>query len=71
MWKCNCGKLNNLKFRQIVCPLCLTECLIKQPSHFVRCQEMAKNLYLQLQTNYGEVNKLKLLAHHFWLQSQL
>ena len=68
-WSCYCGKLNRLKFRQIVCKLCRTECLIKEPSLQKRHSEMAKWL------NYdyafiGQDNAIRLICHHFWLLEQ-
>lgn len=69
-WSCHCGKLNRLKFRQVVCKICRTECLIKQPSLAKRYAEMAKWL------NYdyafiGQENAIRLTTHHFWLLKQI
>jgi hypothetical protein len=68
-WHCFCGYLDRLKFRQIICPCCKTECTIAQTTTAARYGEMAKNLAM----DYHKVPKqaIRLTAHHFWVLSQV
>jgi hypothetical protein len=76
-WTCYCGRLNRIKFRQIICPICFTECHLrcKNISDANRFQEMAAKLwsfyYGYGDGEIGKKNLLHLLAHHFWLMKQL
>ena len=69
-FSCHCGKLNRLKFRQVICPICRTECLVKEPSLSKRYEEMAK----WLDFDYHLLPKrlaIRLITHHFWLLKQI
>ena len=69
-WSCHCGRLHRLKFRNIVCPVCRTECRIKQPPLSELYKEMAK----WLDFDYHLLPKrlaIRLTTHHFWLLEQI
>lgn len=72
MYKCYCGHLNRLKFRQIICPICYTEALIKQPSDIKRLDELTDNVcnrYYYYLTS--KVALVRLALHTVWLKNQI
>jgi hypoxanthine-guanine phosphoribosyltransferase len=41
-WSCYCGHLNRLKFVGVRCPICRTECFVKEPPQHKRTIELAE-----------------------------
>jgi hypothetical protein len=69
-WKCLCGHLHRLKFRQIICPICRTECLVRESSIHHRLDEQAS----WLAHDYKDFTKecaIRLTLHTRWLIDQL
>lgn len=69
-FSCYCGKFNRLKFRQVVCTLCRTECVVKEPPLSKRYAEMAKWLNFDYHL-LDKKNAIRFTTHHFWLMKQI